>query len=44
MQMSPATDAAVIYIAARQEGRALSLGAAASALDVSGPDVFKEFR
>lgn len=44
MVMSPATVAAVMYVAARQEGRALSLGAAAAALDVAGPDVFREFR
>jgi hypothetical protein len=44
MQMSPAVVAAVVYIAARQQGRALSLGEAAGALDVSGPAVFKEFR
>lgn len=44
MQMSPATVAAVVYIAARQQGRALSLGEAAGALDVAGPSVFKEFR
>jgi transcription initiation factor TFIIIB Brf1 subunit/transcription initiation factor TFIIB len=44
MQVSPATVAAIIYIAARQEGRALSLGTAASAMDVSGPEVYREFR
>jgi hypothetical protein len=44
MQVSPATVAAIIYIAARQEGRALSLGTAASAMDVAGPDVYREFR
>lgn len=44
MQMSPATVAAVVYIAARQQGKALSLGEAAGALDVAGPSVFKEFR
>lgn len=44
MQVSPATVAAVTYISARQEGRALSLGTVAGALDVHGPDVFKEFR
>lgn len=44
MHMSPATVAAVIYIAARQEGRALSLGMAAAAVTAAGPDVFKEFR
>lgn len=44
MHMSPATVAAVLYITARTEGRALSLGAAGSALGVPGPAVFKEFR
>jgi transcription initiation factor TFIIIB Brf1 subunit/transcription initiation factor TFIIB len=44
MQVSPATVAAVIYTTARQEGRALSMGAVASTLDVTGPEVFREFR
>jgi transcription initiation factor TFIIIB Brf1 subunit/transcription initiation factor TFIIB len=44
MQVSPATVAAVMYTTARQEGRALSLGAVAGTLDVTGPEVFREFR